>query len=315
MLDARRLRVLAEVARCGSLSAAAAALDYTPSAVSQQIAALERETGATLLERGPRGVTLTEPGATLARHAERIMSGLDAAEADVRALADLRTGLLRIGWFTTAGATLMPRAIAAFRNKHPDVRLTLLESDPDDCERRLRERELDLALIYEFESEGAFAPDLPQVDLLTDRLRVALHPGHRLAGRRRLKLAELAQEPWIQGVRAGSTLAILPTACRAAGFEPIIAFRTEDHGAVEGLVAAGVGVGLVPELMLPSARADIALCEVTDPPLVRTVRAALAPGRYRSPAAAAMLEVLADVATELAGQAAQRFRSASRRSR
>ena len=196
-------------------------------------------------------MTLTEPGAALARHAERIMSGLDAAEAEVRALADLRTGLLRIGWFTTAGATLMPRAIAAFRRAHPDVRLTLIEADPDDCEARLRERELDLALIYEFESEGAFAPDLPQVELLTDRLRVALHPDHRLAARRRLRLAELADEPWIQGVRAGSTLAILPTACRAAGFEPVIAFRTEDHGAVEGLVAAGVGVG-------PRARADAA---------------------------------------------------------
>jgi DNA-binding transcriptional LysR family regulator len=252
-------------------------------------------------------VALTEPGATLVRHAERIISGLEAAEAEVRALADLRTGLLRLGWFTTAGATLMPRAIAAFRARYPDVRLTLIEADPDDCETRLREGELDLALIYEFENEGAFAPDLPQIELLTDRLRVALHPDHRLAARRRLRLAELADEPWIQGVRAGSTLAILPAACRAAGFEPIIAFRTEDHGAVEGLVAAGVGVAVTPELMMPSVRSDIVLREVTDPPLVRAVRAALPPGRYRSPAAAAMVEVLR--------AEAQAFSSASRRSR
>jgi molybdate transport repressor ModE-like protein len=308
MLDVRRLRVLAEVARRGSLSAAAEALDYTPSAVSQQVAALEREVGATLLERGARGVTLTEPGAVLVRHTERLMSGLEAAEAEVQALADVRSGLLRLGWFTTAGATLMPRAIAAFRSRYPDVRLTLFEADPDECEARLRSGELDMALIYEFTLEAPVAPDLPQTELLLDRLRVALPLSHPLASRRRVRLRELEGTPWIQGVRAGSTLAILPQACRAAGFEPEIAFRTEDHGAVEGLVAAGVGAGLVPELMLASARPDVALCEVSEPALERWVRAALPPGRYRSPAAEAMIEVLREVARELVGEARERMR-------
>jgi DNA-binding transcriptional LysR family regulator len=296
MLDPRRLRVLREVAERGTLAAAAAALDYTPSAVSQQLAALEREIGTTLVERGPRGAALTEPGRVLARHAERILASIDLAEADVQSLAGLRAGLLRLGWFATAGATLMPRAIAEFRRRHPDVELGLIEADPDECAQRLREGELELALVYEFELVEWDARDLRQTDLMIDRLRVALPAGHRLASRARLRLSDLADEPWVQGVRRGSTAAILPYACRAAGFEPRIAFRTDDHLAMQGLVAAGVGVGLIPELSLPSVRSDIAVRPVTRPALLRRVRAALPPGRYESPAAMAMIDVLREVA-------------------
>jgi molybdate transport repressor ModE-like protein len=298
MLDSRRLRILVEVARRGSISAAAEALDYTPSAASQQIAALEREVGVPVLERGSRGVALTEPGRALVRHAERILSGLDAAEAEVQSIAGLRAGLLRLGWFATAGATLMPRAIAAFRAQHPGVELTFAQADPDDCAARLRDGELDLAVVYDFDLAPSLGDSLPQVDLLADRLRVALPRGHRLAGRARLSLRDLAGESWIQGVRSGSTLEVLPTACRAAGFEPRIALRTDDHLTVQGLVAAGVGVAVIPELILPAARADIVVREVSRPKLIRRVRAAFAPGQYRPPAAQAMLTVLRAVARD-----------------
>jgi DNA-binding transcriptional LysR family regulator len=313
MLDARRLGVLLEVSRRGSISAAASALGYTPSAASQQVAALEREVGATLLERGARGVIPTEPGRALVRHAERIVSALDAAEAEVQALAGLRTGLLRIGWFATAGATLMPRAIATFRERHPGIELSLVEADPDDCAARLRARELELALVYEFDLAPSLGADLRQVDLLVDRLRIGLPAGHRLAARKRLRLRDLAGEAWIQGVRSGSTLEVLPIACRAAGFEPRIAFQTDDHMAVQGLVAAGAGVGLIPELTLPIARGDIVVRAVSRPALVRRVRAALPPGGYRTPAAQAMLAVLEEVAAahreRLEGTAAYGSRS------
>jgi DNA-binding transcriptional LysR family regulator len=305
MLDARRLRVLAQVARGGSFSAAAAALDYTPSAISQQVAALEREVGATLVERGPRGVALTEPGRALVRHAERIMAGLDAAEAEVQALAGLRSGRLTLGWFATAGATLVPRAIAAFRTRHPEIDLSLVEADPDDCMARLRERELELALVYEFELAPSLGDDLEQVDLLVDRLYVGLPLDHPLAARESLTLRELEHVPWVQGVRSGSTLEVLPTACRAAGFEPRIALRTDDPMTVQGLVAAGVGVALVPTLTVPTARADIAVRPVSEPALVRHVRAAVAPGRYRPPATEAMLAVLQEVAATVAAEAAR----------
>jgi molybdate transport repressor ModE-like protein len=309
MLDARRLRVLAEVARRGSLSAAATALEYTPSAVSQQVAALEREVGATLVERGARGVELTEPGQALVRHAERIIAGLEAAEAEVQALAGLRSGRLRLGWFATAGATLMPRAIAAFRARHPQVDLSLVEADPDDCLARLRERELELGLVYDFDLAPSPAGDLEQVDLLDDRLYVGLPRDHPLASKPSISLRELEDAPWVQGVRSGSTLEVLPTACRAAGFEPRIAFRTDDHMAVQGLVAAGVGVGLIPTLTVPSARRDIAVREISAPGMVRRVRAALAPGRYRPPAAEAMLAVLREVAAGVADEAARHLES------
>lgn len=308
MLDARRLRVLVEVAHRGSLSAAADALDYTPSAISQQLATLERELGTPLVERGVRGATLTQAGRALVGHGERILAGLEAAEAEVQALVRLRGGLLRLGWFASAGATLMPRAIARFRARYPDVELSLDEADPDDCAARLRARELELALTYEFELAGEFATDLRQLDLLEDRLYIALPRDHRLASRVRLALAELAEEPWIQGVRRGSTVEVLPTACRAAGFDPRIAFRTDDHMAVQGLVAAGVGVGLFPALALPTARNDIVLRPVTKPALIRHVRAALPPGNHMSAAAKAMITELRAVAAGLVAEAASHVR-------
>jgi molybdate transport repressor ModE-like protein len=299
MLDSRRLRLLLEISRQGSVTAAAAALDYTPSAVSQQVRTLEREVGAALLERRGRGVALTEPGRALARHAERIVDALGAAEAEVEAIAGLRAGVLRLGWFSTAGATLVPRAIRRFRDLHPKIELALDEGDPEECVALLREGELDLAVVYEFPVESALPADLRTHHLLDDALHIALPPGHRLSRRRRLTLAELAGETWIQGVRQGSTVTTLPRACREAGFEPHIAFRTDDPMAWQGLVAAGIGIAVVPSLTLPTARSDITVRELDAPALVRRVSAALPPGRYTPPAAAAMVEILSGVAAEL----------------
>ena len=304
MLDVRRLRVLSEVARLGSFTSAARSLSYTPSAVSQQIAALEREAGAILVERGPRGVSLTEPGRLLSAEAEQILGRLGAAELELQALAGLRAGLLRLGWFATAGATLMPPAIAAFERRHPGVRLDLFEGDPDACVPRLRARELELALIYEFELEPPVGAGLEQVHLVDDPLYIGLPASHRLAGRRRVRLSDLAGERWIQGVRHGATVEVLPRACRLAGFEPNVAFRTDDRVAVEGLVAAGVGVALMPQLILPTVRPDVTVRPLEAKGLSRSVRAALPAGSYRPPAAIAMLDVLRDVCDRLVADAA-----------
>jgi DNA-binding transcriptional LysR family regulator len=300
MIDSRRLRVLLAVEQAGSLAGAAEAMGYTPSAISQQVRALERETGAVLLDRRGRGVTLTEPGAALARHARRVVDALDAAEAEVQALAGLRAGTLRLGWFSTAGATLVPRAIARFRRRVPDVALALEEADPDDCARRLVEGGLDLAVVYEFRLDEPLPAALRLRPLLEDRLRVALPPDHRLAGRRRIAMEELAGDAWIQGVKRGPTVATLPAACREAGFEPRIAFQTDDPMAWQGLVAAGVGVAVIPELSLPTARRDIVVRELVAPSLTRRVSSAMPPVGGDTPPAAAMMEAaLAEVATEL----------------
>jgi DNA-binding transcriptional LysR family regulator len=298
MLDVRRLRVLREVGRQPSLSAAAQALSYTPSAVSQQIAALERELGVGLVQRGARGASLTDAGRVLVRHADEIFGRIETAEEELQALAGLETGRLRLGAFSTACAVLVPRAVVAFRGRHPGVDVSLVELDPEDALAQLRARELDTALVYEFPLEQPAALDgLAFVHLLDDRLYVALPPGHRLAHRRRLRLAELADEPWVQGVYRGSTLQVLPAACRAAGFEPTIVFRSDDHVAVQGLVAAGLGVAVVPQLTVPTARRDLVIrpLEVEGDLLTRRVGVALPAGPYRPAATDAMVSVLEEV--------------------
>src|SRR5918995_7205087 len=198
MLDVRRMRVLREVAVRGSFSAAAEALSFTQSAVSQQIAALEREAGTTLVQRSARGVRLTEAGEAVVRHAEAIMARLAEAEAELEAIAGLRGGRLRMAAFESAGSTLMPLAIAAFRQQHPAVELSMSMSEPEDCVPLLRSGDLDLGIV--FESAVNHADDgIERVHLLEDPMYLVLPRDHPLANRRRLRLADLAGEAWVGG--------------------------------------------------------------------------------------------------------------------
>jgi len=291
MLSAGRLRVLVTVAHRGSLSAAAEALDYTQSAVSQQIAALEAETGLALLERHPRGVTLTAAGQTLVGHAEGILAQLEAAEQALQAISGLRGGRLRMASFASAGATLMPHAIAEFRAAHPEVELSLAEGEPEDIAPRLRGGEFDLALLFEFEGERLDAGRATRVELLEDPMFLALPIEHRLAARERLRLADLAGEAWVQTSQESNCSRHVVRCCHAAGFEPNVAFESDDYQTVQGLVAAGVGVALIPRMALAAPRQDIAVRSLVDGP-VRRVIAATPPSARLVPAAAAMLAIL-----------------------
>ena len=301
MLNVARLKVLDEVARRGSFSAAADALDYTQSAISQQIAALERETGMTLLQRHPRGVSLTAAGQTLVGHAEGILARLESAEAALGAIAGLRGGRLRMASFPSAGATLMPLAIAAFRARHPDVELTLAEGEPEQIAPRLRAGEIDLALLFEFGTaagDGADADELTRVELLEDPLFLALPREHRLAAKRRLRLQDLRGEAWVQTSSASPCARHVVRSCHAAGFEPNVAFESDDYQTVQGLVAAGVGVALIPELALnPVVRVDIAFRALSPRPPVRQVVAATPAGARLQPATPTMLAALEEAAT------------------
>jgi DNA-binding transcriptional LysR family regulator len=293
MLNVGRLRVLREVAQRGSFSAAAEALSYTQSAVSQQIAALEAETGTALLERLPRGVRLTGAGRTLVEHTEGILAQLEAAEEELAALAGLRGGQLRMASFPTAGAALMPVAIAAFRDSYPEVELTLAEGEPQEIAPRLRAGEFDLALLFEF---GRAEEDLKRVELLADPMHLTLPRGHRLAGKRTLRLGDLRGEAWVQTSRSSPCARHVVRSCHEAGFEPNVAFESDDYQTVQGLVAAGVGVALIPELALAVVREDIVVRALSPSPPVRSVIAAL-PGRVGTkarmiPAASAMLRIL-----------------------
>jgi DNA-binding transcriptional LysR family regulator len=302
MLNVNRLRILIEVASRGSFSAAADALSYTQSAVSQQVAALEAETGVTLLERLPRGVRLTPAGEVLLEYAEGIIARLHAAEAEMAAIAGLRGGQLRMASFPTAGATLMPLAIAIFRAQHPEVELTLAEGEPEEIAPRLSAGEFDIALLFEFEGTSeSLGPDLSRVPLFEDPMFLALPADHALARRQTLRLENLRAEAWIQTSASSPCAQHVVRSCHAAGFEPIVSFESDDYQTVQGLVAAGVGVALIPKLALSGARDDIAIRALSPHSPVREVIAATPEGTRLTAAAAAMRQILGDVAGRFAG--------------
>ncbi len=297
MLNTQRLRVLTEVAARGSFSEAADALSYTQSAISQAVATLEAELGVTLIERDRRGVRPTVAGEVLVRHAEGILARLDAAEEELAAIAGIRGGRLRMASFPTAGATLMPLAVATFRVAHPDVGLSLAEGEPEEIAPRLRAGEFDLVLLFEFQgvSEGLGA-GLRRVELLGDPMHLAMPKGHRLARKAKLRLEDLSEEEWVQTSASSPCARHVVRSCHAAGFEPIVSFESDDYQTVLGLVAAGVGVALIPQLALSGAREDVIIRELHPSSPVRKVTAATSRGAAALPAATAMIEILRDVA-------------------
>ena len=300
MLDVKRLRILKEVADRGSFSAAAESLSYTQSAVSQQIAALEREAGTQLVTRGSRGIRLTESGEALVRHADAILTRLADAEAELEAIAGLRGGRLRLAAFPTVGATLMPLAIATFRERHPDIELTVRQLEPEDSLPLLKCGDIDIALTIE-PSALADSEGLDSTFLLEDPRFAALPMNHPLASKSRVRLKDLANAAWIGTTDACSCGALVRNHCIRMGFEPQITFESDDYLQIQGLIAAGVGVALIPTLALTTVRDDIVIRDLGSEAPIRTIAAATLPGAQRSPAARAMLEVL----TEVAGQYAK----------
>jgi DNA-binding transcriptional LysR family regulator len=303
MLDIKRLRILRAVAEHGSFKDAAEALSYSQPRISQQVAALEREVGTTLVERGPRGVHLTDAGQALVVHSEGILARVAAAEAELEAIAGLRGGRLRLATFATAGATLVPPAIATFSRRHPAIELSLVEAEAEEALPRLKDGELDIAMVFEYDAlpRALYQPSYDGLDLtplLEDPMLVALPPGHPLADRAAVRLEELAMESWVQGDCEGICGAMHLAACKAAGFEPRIGFQSDDYNVVQGLVAAGVAISLLPEMALSNLRDDIVVRPIADTAPHRRVMAATLAGGYRSPATAAMLEILGEVAEE-----------------
>jgi DNA-binding transcriptional LysR family regulator len=306
MLDTRRLRVLCEVARHGSFSGAAATLGYTQPAVSRQIATLESEVGALLVRRVPQGAVLTDAGQLLVRRAEEVLARLDDAEAELQALAGLEGGHLRLASFASASATIVPLAIARFRELYPAVELTMVMADPVDSLPRLRAGELDIALSHDpsqdlLRAAATVGPDdtgpggVELVHLFDDPMYVAMPAGHPLAEAPKLDLGLFSGEPWMLATtHTCPDSRLFLRACHAAGFEPQIAFQNDDYQAILGFVAAGVGVAMIPEMVTREIRGDVLVRALDPPPPPRPIMAAV-PSGYCSPAAAAMLPVLREV--------------------
>jgi DNA-binding transcriptional LysR family regulator len=297
MLNLGRLRILSEVVSRGSFSAAAEALSYTQSAVSQAVARLEAETGAALVIRDRRGIRPTAAGATLVEHAEAIFAQVEAAEAEVQAVLGVRGGRLRVASFPSAGATLMPLAVATFRERHPDVALTLAEGEPEEIAPRLRAGEFDLALLFEFPGvRERAAAGLRSVTLLEDPMHVALPAAHPLAASPALTLSDLRDEEWVQTSAPSPCARHVVRSCVAAGFEPHVTFESDDYETVQGLVAAGVGVALIPRLALTRVHPGVVVRSLAPASPARKVVAATIGGPGVAPAARTMIRVLADVA-------------------
>ena len=293
MLDVRRLKVLREVARHGSFSAAASALGYTQPAISRQIATLEAEAATVLVCREPHGIRLTDAGRALVEHTEAIMARLEDAEAELRAIAGLQAGRVRLATFASAAATIVPLAIARFRDEHPGVELGVQMGEAEEALPGLKAGELDIVLSND--PDGCSDAGIEHVHLFDDPMYVAMPAGHRLAERATIGLRDFAAEPWMLATtRTCPDSRMFIRACHDAGFEPDIAFENDDYNAILGFVAAGVGVALIPDLAARGVRPDVVVRSLGRRAPVRRIMAAL-PCGYRTPAAAALLGILIEV--------------------
>ncbi|MGW3626615.1 LysR family transcriptional regulator [Streptomyces sp. NPDC000880] len=290
MIEARHLRVLRAVAATGSFSAAARRLGCTQPAVSQQMKALENSAGTPLLIRTGREMRLTQAGEALVRHASGILAGLTAAEEEIAAIAGLRAGRVRLVSFPSGSSTLVPTALAALRAAHPGTRVSLVEAEPPRSVEMLREGDCDVALAFRYGVATAEWDDLIVRPLLTDRLVGLVPEGHRLADSGAVSIGDLADEPWIAGCPRCRRQ--LVEVCEEAGFTPRIDFATDDYPAVIGLVGAGLGVAVLPELAMESVRPKGARTVTVEPSVHRETVALTLVDLAQVPAVAATLDQL-----------------------
>jgi DNA-binding transcriptional LysR family regulator len=288
----------------GSFSLAAEELGFTQPAVSQHLARLERHLGVKLLERNGRGVTLTPAGEALLAETEAVLSSVRQAERAAQAAGGVVATRLRVGAFPSAAAGLVPGAVreARRRRPHPDIDLDLRVVEPDQALRALVRGRLDIALMIDSPLEPIVVPDdVELLEVTDDPMLIALPPDHRMASRRSVDLAELADEPFLL-TELGGTCAdsnIMLHACRDAGFAPNVRLESEDYNALQGMAAAGLGVSIVPRMATVGAHPGVVLRPLKDAPS-RTILAAVS--KDRGPLVDAFVEALRAAGDELDGK-------------
>lgn len=299
MLDTNRMFTLREVAACGTITAAAEALGYTTSAVSQQIAKLEKEAGQPLLERHARGIVLTEAGRAVVRHTERILIELDAADAELAEIRGLRAGVLAIGTFPTAGSSLLPLVIKEFKTRHPGVDLTVLSGRFARLIEALRRRETELSLLWDYEWNRIDDPTLTYHHLMNDPTMLLVSERHRLADRDSINIGELRDEAWVVRADDHPVAQTLEKLCQQGGFTPRTSVFAHDYGEVQAMVAVELGVAIAPRLAVLNPRPDVRTIRLaTRRPQRRILIAHLAERRL-SPAAHEAIAVSAAAARTL----------------
>jgi DNA-binding transcriptional LysR family regulator len=294
MLDVRRLRLLRELAARGTITAVAEALSYTPSAVSQQLAQLERDAGLPLLERVGRGVRLTEAGRRLVVHADAVLARLDEAEADLERSAGTVGGEVRVSAFQTAAFALVLPALADLAEHHPEVRCELMDAEAEEALPAVRIGDLDVAVAEEYHhAPRRLDPALEREELCRDPVLVALPEGHPLAGNAEIDLADLADECWASTRPGTAFAAMLERSCRLlGGFEPDIRHRANDLQLLIQIVTRTGAVALLPGLGLLDATPGAVLRPPAGGPMDRTIFAALRRGTGERPALRALLDAM-----------------------
>lgn len=295
MLDVRRMQILRAVVTSGSVTAAAANLGYTPSAISQQVAVLEREARTALLERVGRGVRPTAAGRLLSDYAGTIGAQVAEAESALTDLREGRTGRLSVRYFATAGAALLPPALARLRKEHPGIAVDLKLIDPEDPLPAVERGEADLAVVIR--PRESTRDGIRLVHLLDDPYLAVLPRGHALARKRVIDLTELAEEPWVgtdsgPGGSAGPCLDILLDGCAAAGFTPGFVVESDDYATAQGFVAAGLGVCLIPRTALGTRHTGVVVREVRRPRPFRAIHAAVRETSMGQPALRGLINAL-----------------------
>ncbi|MFD7780870.1 LysR family transcriptional regulator [Streptomyces sp. NPDC059753] len=302
MLNVRRLLLLAEVAERGSLTAAAEALSMTTSAASQQMSLLEREAGQPLIERLPRGARTTAAGAALAERGRAIRRELQAAEADLEAFGHLDRGVVTLGSFPTASASLLPLALTRFRRAHPQVRTVVRAGVLAQLREMLHTGEVELSLLWDYDWNRVDDDQLILTPLLEDPTVLVVPTSSPLVSSGHVRLSDLADQEWIIRAENHPVADVLRRSCRQAGFEPRIAYASHDYQEAQAMVAAGLGLALAPRLALTNRRSDVRLLSLSseqsasDIAPVRRILLARTVQRASTPAAQAMARVLHTVA-------------------
>ncbi|MEW2499821.1 LysR family transcriptional regulator [Amycolatopsis sp. CA-161197] len=292
MLEARRLQIFSAVAERGSFTAAAEALFMTHSAVSQQMALLERQLGVTLMIRGPRGIELTDSGRILAERSTGLLGTIANIEQE---MADLKAqqSYVRLGAFPTAGADLIPRVVRTYQERYPDTKIVLRSAHASDMPANLRDGSIHLGLAWDYDFDPRSVPaDIEWIHLADDPLCVLVPVDHPVAGESEVELRELAGESWVVRSHRPPYDEAFTTLCRLAGFEADIGFATEDYLSAQGLVAAGVGISAAPRLALVALRPDVVAVDIAGPAPRRRIAAVRLLNASHPPAAQQMLDVL-----------------------
>ena len=274
MLDLHRLRLLRELEARGTVHGAARALDYTPSAISQQLAVLEREAGTPLLERAGRNVRLTDAGRALVRHAVKLLDGMEAAEAELAAIAAGRpAGTVRVAAFQSALLRIVAPALAALAESHPDVRVEAVEAEVENAVPALRLQQLDAVVGDEYEGQPrAIHRDLAREPLLDEQVRLVLPAAHPLARRRKVPLAALAGADWAACQPGTGHRAMLIGTCRRlGGFEPDLRHASDDFLILFELVRKTGACALLPDLVLDAGAPDVAVRSLAEGTVGRAV--------------------------------------------